>query len=547
MTADSRLHTAPAAQNRPLERSSPPRGEQCAGAARQSLSAAVLRPRSATAPPEGGGGGSGILPRERFDTSRNPPPLPLAGPTTTPGALRQTGGGLRGMSEFTLIGTSTKYHGGGARRLSLLERTRHVYVLGKTGSGKSTFLSNLITQDLIQGWGVGVIDPHGELAEELLAHIPRSRTREVVYINLADTERPIAWNPLEPIAGLAPATLAFSIVSACKHIWRESWGPRMEYVLTNSLQALIEARKSFLHLPQFLSDDCYRAELLDDVFDPKVLHFFEQEFAAFDSRTQAEIISPIQNKIGQLLLQPTIRNMLAYTRGTVRLNETLARGQILVVNLAKGQVGEEPANLFGSLLVSVFGALALARCALPKETWKPFLLSIDEFHNFSTEAFAGMLSEVRKYQLGLVLAHQYLGQLKEPVRKAVLGNVGTKVLLGVGVEDAERLGLECRPYAPSYLLEVEAFAGLLRAQGGEAEPIRLFPPIDTRRANSLRTGRGDMIRQESRRRFGVARTTLEQKVQEALQTSSRRRSGGVVRVRVADQPSYKKRRSQGRF
>ena len=420
------------------------------------------------------------------------------------------------MSEFTFIGTATGTFGSGERKLSELERTRHLYVLGKTGSGKSTFLSNLIIQDLVQGRGVAVIDPHGELADDLLQHIPRGRTREVIYLNLGDLERPVAWNPLEPVAGLAPATLAFALVSACKHVWRDSWGPRMEYVLTNALHALIEAKKSLINLPQFLSDDCYRNDILEEVTDPKVLHFFEREFAAYDGRTQVEVVSPIQNKIGQLLQHESLRNVLAYPRGTMRLSEVLARGQILIVNLAKGQVGEEPANLFGSLLVSSLGALTLARSALPKESWRPFYLTIDEFHTVSTDAFAGMLSEVRKYNLGLVLAHQYLFQLKEGVRRAVLGNVGTKILLSVGVEDAAGLAMECEPYPPSYLLDVAPFSGLLRAAGSEAEPILLLPPLDTRQAKGLRTGRRETIRQESRRRFGVARAEVWRAVDEAL-------------------------------
>lgn len=347
------------------------------------------------------------------------------------------------MSKFkTILGELTGAYGGGQAALPFSERMRHAYILGKSGTGKSTLLHNLAVQDILAGQGLALIDPHGDLCEALLEHIPRSRTRDVVYLNLADFEYPVSWNPLEVQAALPVATIAAHLVSACKHIWRDSWGPRMEYVLTNMLHALIEAECSLLSVPQFLTNKAFRAKIIARVRDPKVRHFFEHEFANFEPRLLSEIVSPIQNKIGQLLSHEAVRNVFARPHSSIDLRFIMDNRRILLVNLAKGQIGDEPANLFGSLLVSMIGAVALARGVLPEAERTPFFLYIDEFQNFSTDRFSSMLSEVRKYALGLVLAHQFVGQISDTIRQAIFGNVATRIFFAVGSEDAQALSLE---------------------------------------------------------------------------------------------------------
>ncbi len=421
----------------------------------------------------------------------------------------------------TLIGTKTGLYGAGEIHLPLSERLKHLYAIGKSGTGKSTLLFNLAVQDILSGHGLAVIDPHGDLVEELLHHIPRGRTRDVVYLNLADFTHPLAWNPLELQSALPVATQAGHILSACKHIWFESWGPRMEYLLVNALHALIEAGETLLSLPKVLTDEDFRAEICARIRDPKVRHYFEVEFAALDPRQRAEVISPVQNKIGQLLTHEAIRNVISRRKSSIDLPFMMDNRRILLVNLGKGLIGEEGANLFGSLLVSAIGAAAMARASQVQDERVPFFLYVDEFHNFSTASFAAMLSEVRKYKLGLVLAHQFTGQLSEKVRQAVFGNVATRIILGVGSEDAERLKLDIAPFPPVYAEELTPFTGLFKASGCEATPIHLFAPIDTKAHRQWRTGRAEMIRAQSRHRFANPREKIIRIVERELWPKSK--------------------------
>ena len=420
------------------------------------------------------------------------------------------------MSLKTILGTTIGTYSNREASLSAVERLKHLYVIGKSGTGKSTLLFNLAIQDILAGRGIAIIDPHGDLVEDLLHHIPRSRTRDVVYLDLTDFEHPIAWNPLERQTALPVATQAGHILSACKHIWRESWGPRMEYLLVNSLHALIEAGETLLSLPRLLTDAEYRERLCVRITDPKVKQYFEDEFAALDPRQRTEVISPVQNKIGQLLSHEAVRNILASRRSSISLPFMMDERRILLVNLGKGLLGEEPANLFGSLLVSSLGAAALARSGQSEESRIPFFLYVDEFQNFSTQGFASMLSEVRKYKLGLVLANQFIGQLSDTVRQAVIGNAATRIILGIGSEDAEHLKLEIAPFPPRHAEELSPFTGLLKTSGSETEQLTLFPPINTHHNRAWRTNRAHIIRAESRRRFATPRQQMVRIVERTL-------------------------------
>jgi hypothetical protein len=433
------------------------------------------------------------------------------------------------MQDFqNIIGDKTGAYGSGPIGLSLQKRLRHLYVIGKSGVGKTTMLRNIAIEDILAGRGVCVIDPHGDFAEELLSQIPRNRTRDTVYINLADSEFPVAWNPLSKVSNLPASTIAYGIVSAFKHVWSFSWGPRMEYVLTNCLHALVEAGESLVLLPSFLTDQRCRAGIIRKVKDVKVRHFFEVEFEGFDARQRAEIISPIQNKIGQLLTHESVRNIFASRHSKIDLRYMMDSGRILIVNLAKGRVGEEPANLFGSLLVSALATAALSRGDIAHEDRRPFLAILDEFQNFSTDSFSSALSEVRKYGLGLTLAHQFTGQLSEKVRAAVFGNVATKVLFSVGAEDAEKLALESLPYPKTHLLELSIGEALFVDGGGEAKIASMRRPIDTAHMKNQRTGapqaktgRSHIVRSESRRRFCNPKAFTQRIIEKVFALSSK--------------------------
>lgn len=314
----------------------------------------------------------------------------------------------------------------------------HLYIIGKTGSGKTTLLRNLLIQHITQGHGVGLIDPHGDLAEDILDSIPPWRTNHLVYFNPSDLEHPIALNLLANIPKDERHLVASGIVSACKSIWHESWGPRLEYILYNSIAALLDCENtSLLGVNRMLVDERYRAWVVRQVKDPFIRNFWEHEYVGYDIRFQREAIAPIQNKLGQFLLNPVIRNILGQAKRKVDVSFTMDNSRLFVANLAKGKLGHEKANLLGAFLVAQFQLAAMARATIPEEERKDFFLFIDEFQNFSTDAFASILSEARKYRLSLGLSHQFMAQLSPQLQQAVLGNVGTIVCFKIGHFDAE--------------------------------------------------------------------------------------------------------------
>jgi hypothetical protein len=399
--------------------------------------------------------------------------------------------------------------------LSRADRRHHTYVLGKTGTGKTTMLRNLILQDIEAGEGVAVIDPHGDLAHDLLDHIPPWRTDHVVYFNPADQEHPIALNLIQGVPVVAPEgrhVVASGLVSAFKSIWRDSWGPRLEYILYACVAALLECpNTSILGIPRMLVDDRYRGWVLKQVKDPAVRSFWLSEFAGYDRRFLAEVISPIQNKVGQLLMSPPVRNILGQVRSKIDVRFMMDSGRILIADLSKGRLGEDKANLLGAILVTQFQLAAMARASAPEEGRRDFHLYIDEFHNFSTDSFASILSEARKYRLCLILSHQYTDQLRPEIRKAVLGNVGTLIAFRVGETDAEILEREYgHSYSARHFTELnnhEVCVKLL-ADGENLEPFvgRTLPPQGTRH------GRRENLIRRSRERFATPRHVVEDKI-----------------------------------
>jgi type IV secretory pathway TraG/TraD family ATPase VirD4 len=277
------------------------------------------------------------------------------------------------------------------------DRRQHLYVVGKTGTGKTTLLRNLILQDIEAGEGVGLIDPHGDLAEELLDFIPKWRTDHVLYFDPADGQWPVGFNLLKSVEPHRRHLVASAVVGSFKSIWRDSWGPRLSYLLYASVAALLECQNtSLLGVQRMLADSRYRDWVVRQVRDPAVRSFWEKEFAGYDRRFLSEVISPVQNKVGQLLMSPPVRLAIGQVRSRLDPRFLMDNRRILIANLSKGRLGEDKSALLGALLVSQFQAAAMARAEVPEEGRRDFYLYIDEFHNFTTDSFASILSEARK-------------------------------------------------------------------------------------------------------------------------------------------------------
>jgi len=326
------------------------------------------------------------------------------------------------------------------------DRLSHMYVLGKTGTGKTTLLKNMIISDIQNGNGLAVIDPHGDLSESLLDFIPRERIKDTIYLNPADQEFPFGFNPLENINPEHRHLIASNLISVLKKIWSEFWGPRMEYILRNAILTLLEYPDStLLDLQQLLSDKDFRNTVLQKVETIQIKDFWQKEFDKYSAWLKADAVSPIQNKVGQFLTTPILRNIFAQKKSAINFRQVMDEGKILIVNLAKGKIGEDMCALVGSLFTTSFELAALSRSDIPEENRKPFYLYIDEVQSFITQSFANMLSESRKYRLGLILAHQYLEQLDESIRHSLFGNTGTLISFRLGQEDAHILEREFFP------------------------------------------------------------------------------------------------------
>ena len=320
--------------------------------------------------------------------------------------------------------------------LSHGDLSRHLYCLGKTGSGKSTLLRNLIVQKIYSGDGLGLIDVHGSLAKEILEIIPPQRREDVVYFNPGDLDFPIGFNFLSGNRNRRDL-IASGLVGAFKNIWSDSWGPRLEYILCATISALLDCENvSLLGLSRMLSDSQYRAWVTKQIDDPMVHAFWTKEFAAYSDRFRDEALSPIQNKVGILMMSPVLRNVVGQIKSKIDPRFMMDNRRIFIANLSKGSLGEDKASLLGSLLVTQFQLAAMAREEVPEDHRESFTLVIDEFQNFATESFSSILSECRKYNLALVLSHQYTEQLRPKIRDAVLGNVGSIIAFNVGSLDA---------------------------------------------------------------------------------------------------------------
>ncbi|HDQ16741.1 MAG TPA: DUF87 domain-containing protein [Candidatus Vogelbacteria bacterium] len=323
------------------------------------------------------------------------------------------------------------------------DRNRHIYVIGKTGMGKSTLLENMIIQDIKNGAGVGFIDPHGKSAETMLSFVPPERVEDVVYFAPFDLGWPIAFNVMEDVGPEERHLVANGLMSTFKKIWPDVWSARMEYILGNTILALLEYPDStLLGVNRMLSDKKYREKVVDNVSDPTVRSFWLDEFAKYNERYMQEAGDAIKNKIGQFTSNPLIRNIVGQPKSTFDVRQLMDEKKILIINLSKGKVGEQNASLLGGMMITKIYLSAMSRANVSNSILRnlpPFYFYVDEFQSFVNDSFADILSEARKYKLSLTIAHQYIEQMPETVSNAVFGNVGTIVTFRVGPFDAEIL------------------------------------------------------------------------------------------------------------
>ncbi len=326
------------------------------------------------------------------------------------------------------------------------DRRAHMYVIGKTGTGKSTLLETLVRQDIENGEGLALLDPHGDLIENVRARVPESRKGDLIYFNAPDHTAPLAFNPLENVPPERRSLAALGLLDAFKKIWADSWGPRLEHILRNALIALLDQPEpTLVEVLRLLDDRDFRRTVATRVFNPQVRDFWLREYESYPARFRAEAIAPVQNKVGAFLADPVLNRILTQPKSTFDLKQVMDKRKILLVNLAKGKMGEDSSRLLGALLVAKISLLALSRADVPESKRRDFYLYVDEFQNVATPSLAGMLAELRKYRVGLTLAHQYLTQIDLQVRDAVLGNVGTVISFRLGLPDAEVLEKEFYP------------------------------------------------------------------------------------------------------
>jgi hypothetical protein len=335
------------------------------------------------------------------------------------------------------------------RRFGIKRRDRraHMYLVGKTGTGKSTLLENLIASDLRADEGLAVLDPHGDLYERVLREVPATRQRELICFNPASPAQALALNVLERRPGDAPHLIAAGLVSVFKKLWADSWGPRMEYILHHAVLALLDVPGATLaDIPRILIDPAFRAAAVTITSDSQVKDFWLGEYERYPDRFRTEAIAPIQNKVGQFLANRIVRAVISHSTSSFSLRQVMGEGRILLVNLAKGRIGEDASRLLGALLLTQIELAALSRANIPQEeNRRDFYVYIDEFSSFATASFAGLLTEARKYRVNLILAHQYIEQLEEELCAAVFGNVGTIVAFRLGARDAKYLSREFYP------------------------------------------------------------------------------------------------------
>jgi type IV secretory pathway TraG/TraD family ATPase VirD4 len=326
------------------------------------------------------------------------------------------------------------------------DRHAHMYIVGKTGTGKSTLLKTMIHQDLQAGQGLALLDPHGDLVEIVLARIPDERKTDLIYFNVPDRTNLLGFNPLERVPGTQRALAASHLLEAFKKLWSEFWGPRTEHILRNALLALLDQPQATLaDVLRLFDEAAYRKRVAEQVANTYVRRFWLKEYESYSVRLRSESIAPIQNKVGAFLANPLLQQILIQPKSAFDVRQVMDEGKVLLVNLAKGKIGEDTATLLGSLLVSCLSVAALSRAEVAEDNRRDFWVYLDEFHTFTTLSTATMLSELRKYRVGMILTHQFLSQVDGQIRDAILGNAGTLISFRLGATDAQLLEAEYLP------------------------------------------------------------------------------------------------------
>lgn len=392
------------------------------------------------------------------------------------------------------------------------DRRRHMYMIGKTGMGKTTGMENIIVSDINAGHGLCFVDPHGDAADKLLDFIPSHRINDVVYFNPGDLENPIGFNIFEAANENQKHLIASGLMGVFKKIWPDVWSPRMEYILLNTVLALLDAPGStLLGISRILADNEYRKRVIALIQDPVVKTFWVKEFASWQDKYRTEAIAPVQNKVGQFLSASIIRNIVAQVKSTIDMREIMDNRKILIVNLSKGLVGEENMRLLGGMIITKLQMAAMERVDIPEKDRQDFYLFVDEFQNFANESFASILSEARKYRLSLTVGHQYIEQMDDVTRAAVFGNVGTIICYRVGAADAEILAPEFMPvFTAEDLVNLSKYDIYLRLMidGVASEPFSasMLPPVGNPMGNK------DKVLKVSRERYSRPRSKIESKV-----------------------------------
>ncbi len=391
------------------------------------------------------------------------------------------------------------------------DRLRHMYLIGKSGTGKSTLLESMASQDIAKGFGVGLLDPHGETIDKILDRIPDDRIDDVVVVDPSDSSCPVGINLLELDDPDQKNLMTSALVAAIKHHFDYSWGPRLEYLLNYAILTLLEAPGStMLGITRLLEDQNYLNYVLHFVKDPVILKFWNTEYKAMkgNNKLVTEAIAPIQNKVNRFLASTTIRNILGQQKSTIDIWDIMNSGKVLLMNLSKGKIGEDNANLLGALLVSRIQFMALQRAKIPPDDRRPFYLYVDEFQNFATGSFESILSESRKYKLGLYLTHQYTAQLPEELLEAVLGNVGTIASFSLGAPDALSMANEFAPFFDrNDLISLERFHAYIKLMidGMTSMPFsaKILLPWEKETEIVPLSGNKAKVLERSREKYGI--------------------------------------------
>ena len=383
------------------------------------------------------------------------------------------------------------------------DRMRHLYVIGKSGTGKSTFIANMAIDDLRKRRGFCVIDPHGDLCEHIMQFIPSYRVNDIAYMDPSDTERAFAINPLEITNDAQKELVASSIVAIFKKLYGTSWGPRLEYILRNTIVSIVDMpNPTLLMVPEVLTNATFRKKVIENVKDPVVKSFWINEFEAMEPKMRTEAVAPILNKVGQFTSSKIIRNIIGHPKSTVDIQKMMDEGKVILLNLSQGYLGEDNAALLGAMIISKIQIAAMNRISIKEEDRREFFLYVDEFQNFATTSFIKILSEARKFKLGLILANQYIDQVQEDIRHAIFGNAGTIMTFLVGANDATYMAKEFKErFKEEDVLSLGNYQAMLKLciDGTTSHPFFCY----TLPLPNSRTQNREKVIKLSRERFGI--------------------------------------------